>query len=94
MLRKKKNTHGDGDDQEEVLLAAGFGLWIAVLCQVLAISAPAVTRTRRSQLEVEQQRLPLCGARVHMFGVMVIAFRAERGDLFAVGMQLAAGTGS
>jgi hypothetical protein len=34
-------------------------LWIAVLCQFLAISAPAVTRTRRSQLEVEQQRLTL-----------------------------------
>jgi hypothetical protein len=33
-------------------------LWIVVLSQVLAISAPAVAGTRRSQLEVEQQRLP------------------------------------
>ena len=58
LLRQKKNAYGEGDDQKKVLLA-GFGLWIAVLCQFLAISAPAVTRTRRSQLEVEQQRLTL-----------------------------------
>ena len=58
LLRQQKNNHGEGDDQKEVLLPAGFGLWIVVLSQVLAISAPAVTGTRRSQLEVEQQRLP------------------------------------
>ncbi len=60
LFRQKKNDYGESYDQKEVLLAAaGFGLWIAVLWQVLTISAPAVTGTRRSQLEVEQQRLPL-----------------------------------
>jgi hypothetical protein len=34
-------------------------LWIVVLSQVLTISAPQVTSTRRNQLEVEQQRLSL-----------------------------------
>ena len=45
LLRQKKNDYGESYDQKEVLLAAaGFGLWIAVLWQVLTISAPAVTK--------------------------------------------------
>jgi hypothetical protein len=61
LLRQKEDNYGQGNDQKEILLAAaaGFGLWIVVLSQGLAISAPAVTRTQRNQLEVEQQRLPL-----------------------------------